>query len=152
MTPGRLTTAIAVLLSAPAMGSAARAAEVTHFAGSAVRAAFERGAPLLEVEDYKIHASRREAPGQAELHELDTDIIYVLEGKATLVTGGSMVAGRATAVHEIRGDSIRDGQARQLAPGDVIVVPHGTPHWFQEVRGPLLYYVVKVPTGRREAR
>ena len=39
----------------------------------------------------------------------------------------------------------RDGiQARTLTKGDVIIVPNGTPHWFKEVSGPVLYYVVKV--------
>ena len=34
--------------------------------------------------------------------------------------------------------------ARILAPGDVIIVPAGVPHWFKVVNGPLEYYVVKV--------
>ena len=42
-------------------------------------------------EDYKIHASRREGPGVAEIHTRDTDIAYVIHGSATLVTGGTAV-------------------------------------------------------------
>ena len=80
----------------------------------------------------------------AEVHELDTDIIYVLDGTASLVTGGEVVDGKTTAPSEIRGASIRGGESRTLAKGDVLVVPNGTPHWFREVRGPFLYYVVKV--------
>ena len=109
-----------------------------------VRAAFAKGAPLLENAAYKIHASRRTEPGQAEVHVLDTDIIYVIEGGATLVTGGVMTNPTEVAPREIRGAAIEGGTAREIGPGDVLVVPHGTPHWFQSVRGPVLYYVVKV--------
>ncbi len=80
----------------------------------------------------------------AEVHTKDTDIIYVLEGKATLVTGGTVVEGKETGPEEIRGKEISGGDPRSIGKGDVIVVPAGTPHWFKEVNGPLLYYVVKV--------
>lgn len=118
--------------------------DVTYLDGKRVTAAFAKGAPLLEVGGYKVHASRREAPGQAEVHETDTDVVYVLEGSATFVTGGEVVDGKMTATEEIRGASIKGGETRTLRPGDVIVVPAGTPHWFKSVQGPLLYYVVKV--------
>ena len=78
------------------------------------------------------------------MHALDTDVIYVLDGSATLVTGGTVVGGKTTEPNEVRGDAIDGGQARRIARGDVITVPNGTPHWFQEVQGPLTYYVVKV--------
>ena len=109
-----------------------------------VRAAFAKGMPLLENDAFKIHASRREAAGGAEIHLRDTDTIYVLSGSANFVTGGRVVDARTIATDEIRGASIEGGDARRLAPGDVFVVPHGVPHWFQSVEGPLLYYVVKV--------
>jgi glc operon protein GlcG len=91
-----------------------------------------------------IHASRREKPGQAEIHTDDADLIYVQEGTATFVTGGELVSGMNTASNEIRGASISGGQTRTLAKGDVVVVPSGTPHQFTEVSNPFLYYVVKV--------
>lgn len=117
---------------------------VTFLESAAVDAAFAKGSPLLEVGDYKIHASRREKPGEAEVHGRDTDIIYVLDGKATLVTGGSVVAPKEIAAGEVRGREIAGGESRCLEKGDVLVVPNGTPHWFKEVDGPMLYYVVKV--------
>jgi glc operon protein GlcG len=80
----------------------------------------------------------------AEIHQDDTDIIYVLEGAATFVTGGSVEGGTAIAPREIRGAAIRGGETRRLARGDVAIVPNGTPHWFKEVSAPFNYYVVKV--------
>jgi mannose-6-phosphate isomerase-like protein (cupin superfamily) len=82
-----------------------------------------------------------------EVHEKDTDIMHVLSGTATLVTGGAMVGGKTVAPEEVRGTSIDGGQTRHVGPGDVLVIPHGVPHWFQEVPGPLTYFVVKVRAG-----
>src|SRR5262245_25841556 len=139
----------AILAFAVAAFGAARADEVHQIPRAEVDAAFARGTPLLETEGYKIHASRRDAPGMAEVHDLDTDVLYVREGSATFVTGGRVVEPREVSPHETRGSAIADGVARDIGPGDVVTVPHGTPHWFQAVRGPLLYYVVKVTDGRR---
>lgn len=119
-------------------------APVTYFDHDEVAAAFAKGMPLTEVADYKVHASRRTEPGVAEVHTKDTDIIYMLEGSATLVTGGTVVEGKTTANDEIRGKEISGGEMRTLVPGDVIIVPAGVPHWFKDVKGPVLYYVVKV--------
>jgi mannose-6-phosphate isomerase-like protein (cupin superfamily) len=91
-----------------------------------------------------IHASRRDKAGQVEVHALDTDLIYVQDGTATLVTGGNIVGGKVIETNEIRGDSITGGETRKITRGDVIAVPNGTPHWFQAVKGTLTYYVVKV--------
>ncbi len=119
-------------------------APVTYFDSGKVSAAFAKGMPLTEAANYKVHASRRTEPGVAEVHAKDTDIIYVLEGSATLVTGGSVVEGKTTAADEIRGKEISGGETREIKPGDVIIVPAGVPHWFKNVNGPVLYYVVKV--------
>ena len=125
--------------------------KVTYLKSDQVDAAFVKGSPLIEVEDYKVHASRRESqPGLAEIHTRDTDIIYVLRGSATLVTGGRAVAAKTTGPEELRGSEIEGGESREITVGDVVVVPNGTPHWFKQVNGPLLYYVVKVRQDGRE--
>ncbi len=143
-----LAIAGAFALASSALGSSSAAAEeVMVFPRAEVDAAFLRGAPLFETGTYKIHASRRDGPGLAEVHEVDTDILYVLSGTATFVTGGALVAPEEIAPHEVRGRAIEGGSAREIGPGDVVTVPHGTPHWFQEVPGPFTYYVVKVSDG-----
>ncbi len=117
---------------------------VAHFPAAKVEDAFASGSPILEVDAYKIHASRRDGPGKSEVHLVDTDIFYVLDGAATLVTGGALVGGETTAPNEIRGSAIDGGAVQRLAKGDLIVVPRGTPHWFKEVSPPFVYYTVKV--------
>lgn len=118
---------------------------VTYYRAENVAKSFAQGAVLFDQgTNYMIHTSRRVAPGMAEVHTRDTDLIYVLEGSATFVTGGRVVDAKSTADDEIRGASIADGETRTLAKGDVIIVPAGTPHWFKDVRGPVLYYTIKV--------
>jgi glc operon protein GlcG len=120
--------------------------KVLFFDASQVSTSFSKGAVLLDGtnRNYMVHTSRREKPGLAEIHTLDTDIIYVLEGSATFVTGGDAVEPKETAVNEIRGTRIEGGETRQLSKGDVIIVPNNTPHWFKEVSGTFLYYTIKV--------
>ena len=132
-----LAMAGAAALNAPEPG-------VTYFDAETVRSAFAKGSVLFnDGEPYMVHASRRESPGMAEIHTKDADIIYVLDGTATFVTGGVAIAPSTTAPDEIRGKAIDGGETRQLAKGDVIIVPAGIPHWFKEVSNPFLYYVVK---------
>ncbi len=109
-----------------------------------VSAAFQKGEPLVETADYKVHASHRNAAGKSEVHTDETDILYVLSGSATFVTGGTVVDPVTVEPGEIRGSAIKGGERRQLAAGDVVIVPKGTPHWFQSVPGPIDYYAVKV--------
>jgi uncharacterized protein GlcG (DUF336 family) len=98
-----------------------------------VREKFETGGLLLETGGYKIDAGRREAPGAPELHEREVDVMRVVEGRATVVTGG-----------EIRGDRIEGGAVHELEEGDVLAIPSGVPHQFVDVSDPFLYFVVKV--------
>src|SRR5213596_2480944 len=76
------------ILAGIALASVKAQSAATQIDHARVDAAFAKGMPLLETNNFKIHASRRETPGLAEIHTRDTDIVYVLEGAATLVTGG----------------------------------------------------------------
>jgi len=119
---------------------------VLFFDAKQVTTSFSTGAVLLDGVDrnYMVHTSRRDKPGLAEVHSLDTDIIYVLQGSATLVTGGTAVGAKEIAPDEIRGSRIDGGVTRELSKGEVIIVPNNTPHWFKEVNGEFLYYTIKV--------
>jgi quercetin dioxygenase-like cupin family protein len=138
----RATTLVWFLI---AFAPAARA-EVSYFPAAEVTEAFAKGSVLYAEPgvEFMVHASRREKAGEAEVHVKDADVIYVLGGTATFVTGGRAVDAREIEPGEIRGREIEGGQVRVLAKGDVIIVPAGTPHWFKEVKAPFLYYVVKV--------
>lgn len=126
--------------------SSMSAGAVTFFPHDQVSDAFSTGAVLLSAGPYQVHASRREKAGMAEIHTAETDVIYVLDGTAEFITGGTIEGGQVTASEEIRGAGVQGGEQRRLVKGDVIVVPNGVPHWFKEVDAPFTYYVVKVRT------
>ena len=133
------------IAGANAMASATANHQVTYFEKDKVSAAFAKGAVLFDNSDkYMVHASHRDKAGIAEIHEKDADIIYVLEGSATFVTGGTVVDSKPTAPGEIRGKEIQGGETRQITKGDVIIVPAGTPHWFKEVPTSINYLTIKV--------
>ncbi len=63
--------------------------------------------------------------------ELDTDVVKVLVGPST------------------RGDKIQGGVSRELGPGDVVIIPPNTPHWFSEVTSnQIVYLVVRVDSKK----
>jgi uncharacterized protein GlcG (DUF336 family)/mannose-6-phosphate isomerase-like protein (cupin superfamily) len=118
-----------------------------YFAKDKVDTAFDKGAVLFERPgdgNFAVHTSRRDSPGVVEVHQKDADIMYVLKGSATILTGGKLLDGKTVAPDEIRGSQLDGGEARNLVPGDVLIIPRGEPHWFKEVKGPFLYFTVKV--------
>lgn len=145
-----LTAALAALIAAPVLASAAQTTGESHgalfFSHDQVAKDFVKGGYLLPQgsSNYAVMTARRDKAGEVELHTRDTDIIYIVDGSATFVTGGKMLGKHATAPGEMRGSSIQGGQVHQLSKGDVLIIPPGTPHWFEKVPGPVLYFVVKV--------
>jgi len=122
-------------------------ATTRYFVRDRVDAAFDKGAVLFErPEDgnFAVHTSRRDSPGVVEVHLKDADIMYVLKGSATIVTGGKLLDGKTVAPDEVRGSQLDGGEAHNLVPGDVLIIPHGEPHLFKEVKEPFLYFTVKV--------
>jgi len=70
--------------------------------------------------------------------------MHVVEGSATVVTGGEMRDVREVGPGEVRARAIEGGETHELREGDVLAIPNGTPHQFTDVSGPFLYFVVKV--------
>src|SRR5262245_36900835 len=112
---GALLGAIVAPAAALGVRVSSSPSAVTYIDGARTRAAFDKGQPLIETEAYKVHASRRTSPGMAEIHTRDTDIIYVLEGTATLITGGEAIGATNTAADELRGTAIERGSPQKLA-------------------------------------
>jgi quercetin dioxygenase-like cupin family protein len=62
------------------------------------------------------------------VHENFADLFYVLEGRATLHSGGTVLGARRVAPGETRGESIEGGLRQELKAGDLAHVPAGEPH------------------------
>jgi mannose-6-phosphate isomerase-like protein (cupin superfamily) len=131
--------AIALLLSGAEGPSA-----VTYIDHEKVAAAFGKGGALAKGSDFTAAGARRTAAGQVEVHEKETDIMYVVDGEATFVTGGTMLGGKQTKAGQFLGTDIQGGTTYHLVKGDMVVIPAGTPHWFKEVPQFVNYYLVKV--------
>jgi quercetin dioxygenase-like cupin family protein len=132
-----ISLAVAPWLSAEGSG-------VSYVGHEKVTAALAKGGPLATGPDLAVSASHRDKAGQVEEHDKETDVMYVVEGEATLVTGGTMVGGKVTRPGQWLGTEVQGGETHHLTKGDVMVIPAGTPHWFKEVPHAISYYVVKV--------
>jgi len=106
--------------------------------------AIAKGGSLVTRPDLLVSGSHREKGGQVEVHDKETDVLYIIDGEATFVFGGKMVGGKNTQPGQWLGTDITGGETRQLVKGDVFVIPAGVPHWFKEVPKSVSYYVVKV--------
>ena len=129
-----------LLGSAMLLSGAAGNSKVTYIGHDKVA----QGGTLVTAPDLTVLMIHRSGPGQVEVHDKETDTFHVLNGEATLVTGGKMAGGHVSAPNQQRGSAITGGELHQLSKGDVIVIPAGIPHWFKEVPRSIDYYVVKV--------
>jgi mannose-6-phosphate isomerase-like protein (cupin superfamily) len=86
--------------------------------------------------------SRRDTSGISEHHEQFADIFVVQRGRARLRYGGTAEGERATGPGEWRGGTIRGGTESEINPGDIVVIPAGTPHQVLLPPGESFYYFV----------
>jgi len=137
-----------MLASALVVGAVAAAqnsdSSVVHVDPEKVAAALAKGGPLVTRPDLLVQGSHREAAGQVEVHDKETDVLYIVDGEATFAYGGRMVGGQVTRPGQWLGSDIAGGETHRLAKGDVFVVPAGVPHWFKDVPKSVSYFVVKV--------
>ncbi|HEY2752669.1 cupin domain-containing protein [Phenylobacterium sp.] len=88
-------------------------------------------------------AARRDGPGEVEVHERLNDEFVVQAGHATARVGGKVTGNRRTAPGEWRGGTIAGGRSYQLAPGDVLWIPAGSPHQVTPKGGTFRYLAFK---------
>ena len=113
--------------------------------------------PIKNVEvtgDYRVGVygvfRPKEFPGGSNLHQVNTtEIYYILSGYATLVTGGVMTEAVQQNETWVRGTAIEDGVSRRVQPGDVIIIPGHTPHWFSALETDLSYLIFRPDPDNR---
>ena len=87
----------------------------------------------------------RNRSGGGELHQNFADFFYILDGHATVLTGGEVVDAKTTGPGEIRGASVKGGSRQDLKAGDVVHIPAGMPHQMLVAEGETVtYFVVKI--------
>jgi mannose-6-phosphate isomerase-like protein (cupin superfamily) len=95
--------------------------------------------------NHHVEIAIRKATGNAELHETQNDVFFIVSGEATLITGGAMVNPKLTEPHEYEAPSIKGGSSQKLAAGDVVHIPFKVPHQMIVDNGKEIeYFVVKI--------
>ena len=93
-------------------------------------------------------------PQYAITHTRDIEYMVVTKGTATLVTGGTLIPPTIDSDTYPLTDpnalvrsavGVKDGLARKIGPGDVVVTPPGTPHWLSQISGVIEYVEIRVP-------
>ncbi len=86
------------------------------------------GTTLADYGSHKIQISVRTTSGGAEIHGHFDDVMFVQQGSATLITGGTIPDAKTGADGETKGSNIQGGQSRSLSVGDIVTVNAGIPH------------------------
>jgi mannose-6-phosphate isomerase-like protein (cupin superfamily) len=101
--------------------------------------------PILQLAPYNANLEYRASVGNAAVHEREAEVFYVIDGNATMVTGGKLVKETRTNATNLTGSAIEGGDSRKVAKGDFIIVPENTPHWFSSIDGVLVLMTLHVP-------
>jgi hypothetical protein len=97
---------------------------------------------------------RMRGPQYAITHPRTLEYMIVTKGTATLVTGGTLIPPtidsdpypNADPNATIRSEAgVKDGLARKIGPGDVVVNLPGTPHWLSDIDDAIEYFEISVP-------
>lgn len=90
---------------------------------------------LLSFEPYSVNMEYRGTIGPAAVHEREAEAFYIIEGTATMITGGKLVNETRTNPTNLSGTGVEGGMSRTVSKGDFILVPEGTPHFFSVIGG-----------------
>ena len=101
--------------------------------------------PLLQLAPYVASLEYRAAVGPAAVHQSEAELFYVIDGAATLVTGGKLVDEKRTNAANLSGTGIEGGTSRHVAKGDFMMVPENTPHWFSAIDGSVTLMSLHLP-------
>lgn len=154
--PAAAPAASSIRQQAPA--AQADAAVMTTFASAAdvqallVKAKAERkegqvavAEHILSLAPYTANLEYRPIDGVVAVHEKEAEMIYVIDGGGSLITGGTVVGEKRTNATNLSGTAIDGGTIRTIAKGDFAIIPEGTPHQFKPANGLLVMMTLHVP-------
>jgi mannose-6-phosphate isomerase-like protein (cupin superfamily) len=101
---------------------------------------------LLRVPPYSVNIEHRVNVAQtASVHETDAELFYVLDGGATLITGGKLIEPTRNGANLTSTKGVEGGVAQKLAKGDFVMVPAGVAHWFTDIQGSITQMAIHLP-------
>ena len=102
-------------------------------------------ARVFSLAPYNVNVERRmPQPQGASLHEAQAELFYVVEGSATMVTGGKLVGEKRNGTN-LQGTGIENGTRHPLNKGDFLIVPSGVPHQFVDITAPVQVMSIYLP-------
>ena len=99
---------------------------------------------MIQLAPYNVSLEYRASVGNAAVHETEAELFYVVDGSATLVTGGTLTDSTRNGAN-LTGKGIQGGTSRKVAKGDFIMVPEGQAHWFSAIDGTVVLMSLHLP-------
>jgi mannose-6-phosphate isomerase-like protein (cupin superfamily) len=130
--------------------------KASHMSAAALNAALAKlpadrpagSVRVFSLAPYNVNVERRQAqPQGASIHEAQAELFYVVDGSATLLTGGKLV-GETRNGTNLQGKSIEGGTGQKFGKGDFMVVPSGVAHQFVDIQGPLVLMSLYLPDAK----
>jgi mannose-6-phosphate isomerase-like protein (cupin superfamily) len=100
---------------------------------------------VVQLAPYMANLEYRASVGPAAVHEKEAELMYVVDGSGTIVTGGTLVNQTRTNPANLTGTAIDGGTEQKIAKGDFIFIPENTPHWISTIDGTIVLVSLHVP-------
>jgi mannose-6-phosphate isomerase-like protein (cupin superfamily) len=139
--------------SQPAQTDRTKASHMTAAALNAALAKLPTDRPagsvrVFSLAPYAVNVERRMPLAQgAAAHDAQAELFYVVDGSATLLTGGKLV-GETRNGTNLQGKSIEGGTAQKFSKGDFMIVPSGVPHQFVDIQSPVVVMSMYLPDAK----
>lgn len=88
---------------------------------------------ITVTDEYRGSFVHRNVPNGAIAHPGNTELHYIVEGSGTVVTGGTIIR------EDGAPGRIEGGEAHRVVPGDIIIIPAGSPHMYSQIDEPITY-------------
>ncbi len=143
----------AVIAQAPTPPPPTDRTRATHFSAADLQAAIAKlpidrpsaSVRVFSLAPYNVNVERRMPQAQgASLHEAQAELFYVIDGTATMLTGGKMVDPARNGTN-LSAKAIDGGLRQVLNKGDFFIVPSGVPHQFVDLTGPVQVMAIYLP-------
>ena len=101
--------------------------------------------PILQLAPYRANLEYRTAMAPAAVHETEAEMMYVIDGAGTIVTGGKLTEPKRTNAANLSGANIEGGTSQVINKGDFLIVPQNTPHQITPTGGTIILMTLHVP-------
>lgn len=130
--------------------------KATHLTAADLQAALAKLPPdrpassvrVFSLAPYNVAVERRlPQPQGASLHEAQAELFYVIDGSATLLTGGTLIAPTRNGTN-LQGTGIEGGTRNVFNKGDFLMVPSGVAHQFVDITSPVQVMSMYLPNPK----